>query len=342
MNKQHLRHDLSAVIDIGSNSVRLVVFDNNQKVIQELKFTCGLARGLSAKHCALDPKGMLLTLDALREFDKVIKSLRVPSNRIIAAATAAMRTVIPTPAGRDFYALLQETLGHDIVILSGEEEAALSALAILQAFDAKRAITADLGGASCDIAQIIGGKIVKASSIPLGSLTIKRSKKWSPKDAAHDLGEHLKHIGAGFEHSPVLYAIGGNWRAIARYVQHRENMAAKPAHGFHILRDDLSEYLDDLIASKPSHFRGYPDKVRKRAGTLPQAALILRALIDHFGVSTVIFSEAGLRHGLLNLPLLHRSCANQPKPFSCPGWRGLTLPALMQAPSRRIARVANL
>ena len=204
-----------AVIDIGSNSVHLVIFSGlppRQKRLVDEKVNCGLAQNLDETG-KLSPKGVKRAKSAIGSFMETIREAKV--SRLQVVATSAVRDA---KDGKDFVAKLNKKYGINILILSGNEEARISAQGILSNIDAPDGIVVDLGGGSLELARVSTGRIGKAASLPLGHVRIGSRIAAQPADIdliiEREISkvEWIKTVDRG-----SLYLSGGAWRKMARW-----------------------------------------------------------------------------------------------------------------------------
>jgi len=286
-----------AVIDIGSNSIRLVVYEAMWRAplpVFNEKVLCGLGRGLDESG-RLSAAGVELALQNLPRFVGVARSMG--AEPVVAFATAAVRDAAN---GADFVAAAQETAGITIEVISGEEEARLSGLGVLSAMPEANGIMGDLGGGSLELVELRAGGSHRQATLPLGPLRTSARVLETPTQLKPVIDQALDEVDwlpghAGGE----LYAVGGAWRALARI--HIEQ-TKHPLHMIHHYRLAADEALD-LASSVSKMSDGERIKTggvnKRRLETLPYAALLLHRLVKRSAVSSLVFSAYGLREGKL-------------------------------------------
>jgi exopolyphosphatase/guanosine-5'-triphosphate,3'-diphosphate pyrophosphatase len=284
-----------AVIDIGSNSVRLVVYDAAKRApipVFNEKVLCGLGRDLDSTG-RLNPAGATLALASVRRFAALTQAMGVTD--IDAFATAAVREAADGP---EFTAAAAQGCGFPVRTLGGAEEARLSALGVLAEIPQANGIMADLGGASLEIAHLENGAGAQQTSLPIGPLRVARGPGGSgaERNMEHYLGQNtwLKAARGG-----TLYAVGGAWRAWARMHMRHVNYPLSIAHHYEITANSALEFSREIAALTPdalSNFAGFPVE---RADSIPFANLLLKRLIEQTGVAAVLFSAYGVREGLI-------------------------------------------
>jgi len=295
-----------AVIDIGSNSVRLVIYDifgAHFTPVYNEKVLAGLGRDLRETG-RLSEKGKRMCREALLRFSHIIAARGLPPPLV--GATAALRVAEDAP---DFVASILEETGLDISPISGEDEARFSALGLLASNDRRVGIGADLGGASLELMRIEpalkrAGARVQGVSLPLGpfdaiggNLSDLRSEDYAAR--IDDLDAALAKVPGYLDSEDVLFLVGGAWRNLASIYQQRIGYPLRTLQGYRLGTNavrDLAHWawtdgLDEVLA--------WPGMRKARAETLPYAGLILERLLKRFSPKYVVISMAGLREGLV-------------------------------------------
>jgi len=294
------------VIDIGSNSIRLVIYDlfgSHFTPVYNEKVLAGLGRNLRDTG-RLSVTGKIKCSAALARFSQIItaRGLSTP----LVGATAALRVAEDAP---DFIALIKTETGLDISPISGEEEARLSALGLLSSNDRRLGIGADLGGASLEIMRV-GSELkeddttVQGVSLPLGpfdavggNLRDLKSEDYAVR--IPDLDKELETTPAYLEGEDTLYLIGGAWRNLASVHQQRTNYPMRTLQGYRLSARAALELAHWAWTDGLEDLLKWPGMRRARAETLPYAGLILERLLKHFKPKNVVVSMAGLREGLV-------------------------------------------
>jgi len=290
-----------AVVDIGSNSVRLVLYKRKGKsfsAFMDKKKTCRLAQNMKTKRPQLNRKGMALTLATLRQFKSVIKKNK--ATKVLAIATAAIRSVKKTRQGKDFHKKMEKALGAKIKIISGRKEAQLMALGVMATLPHAQGICGDFGGGSLELANIKHGKIIHTATINVGSLTLLSETRGDTILAEKMLNDRLRTIpwltqskGKNF------YMIGGSWRAVGRVMMKKIGLSVRQVHGF-TLNAPLAYALAQVIMrQKPSSFRRIHKKITQRADVLPIASATMAKIIERVQPAKIVFSGHGVREGLV-------------------------------------------
>jgi exopolyphosphatase/guanosine-5'-triphosphate,3'-diphosphate pyrophosphatase len=289
-------HQHVAIIDIGSNSIRLVVYDGRTRTPVALfneKAVCALGQGLGQSG-RLNPEGARDAIDVLRRFVRLARAMNVDVLDIL--ATAAVRDATD---GAEFVSLVESCCGASVSVLSGEQEARLAAMGVLCGIPQADGTVADLGGGSLELVALDHGRFAGPyATMPLGVLRLSEASG-GVRSVAEDLIErHFRSIDWwGWAEGRPLYAVGGAWRALARLC------LAQTGHPLHVLDNfslDRHESLRliELIANQS---RKSLEKIaglsKKRVPHLPVAALLLEKVIEHARPSRLIFSVYGMREG---------------------------------------------
>jgi exopolyphosphatase/guanosine-5'-triphosphate,3'-diphosphate pyrophosphatase len=296
------KHPLDiAVIDIGSNSVRLAIYrvtTSGHEVIHEKKATCGLARGMTHRKPRLDRKGMRLTLKTLRKFNRILKK-RKPQ-KVFAIGTAAMRAVIATRKGKAFRRSAEQALGHKIDVISGRKEARLTAYGVMGGLPRAAGVCGDLGGGSLELASIKSGRVRHTVTLPLGSLTLATESGHDPIRAEQIMLARLNQVKwLGRLKGKTFYPIGGSWRAVARVMIKKSGKSVKIVHGYTIKAGRARKYAEAMAETPPAKFRKMHKKIRHRAGVIPYAAAVLAEIIIRMRPARITFSGRGVREGVV-------------------------------------------
>ena len=285
----------AAVIDIGSNSVRLVVYRLEGRAIWTVfneKVLAGLGRDL-ARTGKLSLDGVETTLSALRRFKAVLEASQPQS--VFAAATAAVREAVDGPA---FIRRIKAETGLTVRVLSGEAEARYSALGVLAGAPDADGVVGDLGGSSLELTRVAGREPGLGLTLPLGAFSLRGADGFDAARARSRVARALDEIGDQFA-CDTFYAVGGGWRNLA-LLQMR--IAGYPLQIVHQYEMGAAEALDAarFIARQS---RGSLDRIegvsKRRLETIPYAAVVLEGLIERLGLNRVAISAFGLREGLL-------------------------------------------
>lgn len=278
-----------AIIDIGSNSVRLVVFGPDREVLYNDKVLAGLGRGVLATG-RIDREARALALATLKRFAALVALIKPQHLRVV--ATAAVREAAN---GREFLKAVS-ALGLPAELLSGEDEARASARGVLAHFPKAQGIVADLGGGSLELARVAGGAVHECVSFPLGVMRVAAIRA----EGRGRLRKAVKKLLAPLDWIPPaqgqeLYLVGGSWRCLAkieaRLGKHDPAAAFAPEEARR-----LKTYTRRM---GPERLAALPGIDAARAAQLEHAAALLVALVGELQPASLSVTRAGLREGLL-------------------------------------------
>jgi exopolyphosphatase/guanosine-5'-triphosphate,3'-diphosphate pyrophosphatase len=287
-----------AVIDIGSNSVRLVVYEAMARSLITIfneKALCGLGREVQSTGL-LAPDAVTKALTALRRFRALCRVMQV--GRVYAIATAACRDASNGP---DFIAKAERICATQIEILSGSREAKLSALGVISGVHRPDGIVGDLGGGSLELIDVHGGRVRGGLTLPLGSLALQDLSHKSLKRAERIVKAALTDVtqiksGRG----RTFYAVGGTWRALARIHIIQSEYPLGVMHGYSIPAPDALDFAQRLRRLVATNMLANIEAVADaRRPLLAYAALVLEYIIRVVRPKTIVFSTFGVREGLL-------------------------------------------
>ncbi len=286
------------VIDIGSNSVRLVVYEGATRSPTPLfneKVLCGLGRSVATTGY-LNDAAVACALAALRRFGEIADILGVVTMR--AVATAAVREAIN---GQDFISRGEEACGTTIQVLSGQREAELAAAGIIAGFCDPDGLAGDLGGGSLEITDIAGTTLRGSTTLPLGSLRLMDTAGSKLEKASDIIDGAFTNVGwLGNHPGRPFYAVGGTWRALAKLHMEQTNYPLRVMHGYALPPRDVLEFCQAIRkAKKVSSIKGIESISRARREALPYGALVLERLLKRIDPSEVVFSVFGIREGLV-------------------------------------------
>jgi exopolyphosphatase / guanosine-5'-triphosphate,3'-diphosphate pyrophosphatase len=297
-----------AVIDIGSNSVRLVVYEKMARSLITIfneKALCGLGREVQTTRL-LAPDAVAKALTSLRRFRALCRVMKV--GRVHAIATAACRDASNGP---DFIAKAERICGCPIEILSGPREAHLSALGVVSGIHNPDGIVGDLGGGSLELIDVRGNRVRRGVTLPLGSLALQDVSQKSLKRAERIVKTDLDGVaqlkaGSG----RTFYAVGGTWRALARIHIIQSGYPLRVMHGYSIPAADALDFAQRLRRLAAADMLADIEAIADaRRPLLAYAALVLEYIIRVAKPKTIVFSTFGVREGLLyaKLPQAERS-----------------------------------
>jgi exopolyphosphatase / guanosine-5'-triphosphate,3'-diphosphate pyrophosphatase len=286
-----------AVVDIGSNSVRLVVYEGLTRSPTALfneKALCGLGREVQSTG--------LLAADAIEHALATLKRFRalcttMGVRKILAVATAACRDA---RNGRAFVDRAERAIGVRIDVLSGAREAELTALGVISGVHRADGVVGDLGGGSLELVDVRGTRARRGLTRPLGGLALADISSKSIKKAEKFVRKTLGAV-------PVLkgcrdrsfYAVGGTWRSLARLHMWQTGYPLHVMHGYAVPADEVLEFARLLHRVDVDTLSNIDVVASARRPLLPYAALVLEHIIRIGRPRQVVFSALGVREGLL-------------------------------------------
>ncbi len=286
-----------SVVDIGSNSVRLVVYEGLNRMPSVLfneKVLCGLGKGIATTGM-LDAEGIERALHALRRFRVLSQQARATNLHVV--ATAAAREA---DNGPDFIAQAQEVLGHDIRVLTGAEEAYFSALGIVSGFHEPDGIVGDLGGGSLELIDLSNNRVGDGITLPIGGLrlseiaggSIDKAREIARKNIAK--AQLLKN-GKG----RIFYAVGGTWRNLAKLHMEATNYPLHITQGYNVAADEIIAFLGKVEKNTNGKNKAMRAVSRNRRNLLPFGAVAMHEILRVMKPKSVSFSALGVREGFL-------------------------------------------
>jgi exopolyphosphatase/guanosine-5'-triphosphate,3'-diphosphate pyrophosphatase len=282
-----------AVVDIGSNSIRLVVFDRLGRVPVALfneKVLCGLGRGLETSG-RLNEAGVELALPNLTRFVTIAQAMEV--GRLDLLATAAVRDAVN---GSEFVAEVERRCNVAVSVLTGGEEARLSALGVVAGIPEADGLMGDLGGGSLELVELDKGRLGRHVTLPLGPLRLMAAAE-DREQARAIVDGHLDKLDwLGQLKGRSFYPVGGSWRTLARVHMEQTRYPLHVIQQYQIGRRSAEDLLRVLSRLGKRSLAGLP---RRRADGLPFAAIVLERLLRLARPDRIVFSAYGLREGHL-------------------------------------------
>ena len=278
--ERRIVHAPSAVIDIGSNTVRLVIYEGSPRaprVVWNEKVAARLGRDLSASG-EIPDEAAAEALGALARFALLIEDLDIEDVQTVATAAAREAS-----NGAEFLARVAD-LGLAPRLLSGEEEAEAAAQGSIGAFPGAHGVVADLGGGSLELVSIAEGKSHHATSLPLGTLRLPALRAGSDKKFDKTVRTELAGAGWAAAHPGPLYMVGGTWRAFAAYAMRKRDFPLTDPHGYRLDIATADKLAAEAMSASPEKLAEMSGISAMRAGYLPDAAAMLRPLLLCRGV----------------------------------------------------------
>lgn len=317
LQKQMAMHNNAArtgVIDIGSNSVRLVIYEcygaAATPVFNE-KILAGLGRSLKADGKLYAP-GVTQSLKALARFALIAEAHGLETLR--AVATAAMREASDGP---DFIKAVKAQTGIKIDVLSGAEEARMSAYGVISGDHRARGTVADLGGASLELVHVENRRAAKGRTYPLGPFVMMENG-FDAQALRPQVKDKLKGASDKFSaKGEALYLVGGAWRNLALIHNQRRSYPLQILQNFEMNTVEALSLARWAAGDAAQDLMSWPGLSRRRAETLPYSGVVLEALITQLKPDRIIVSPSGLREGLLYLSLPEAEMGEDPLFDAC-------------------------
>ncbi len=288
-------HARLAIIDIGSNSVRLVVYDGPRRipfVLFNEKVMAGLGASL-AKTGTIEPEAMERGLRAVARFTHLCRAMRVSNIRCV--ATAAVRDA----ANGDAFIRRAAELGLTVELLTGAQEAIGAAHGVLSGIPGADGIVGDLGGGSLELARVKDGMVQQTISLPLGVLRLPQIRAKGPRALAQQVKKMLARAGWTPEPDLPFYLVGGSWRALARLDMELTHFPLPVVHQYEMPAKRAEQLTRIVSQVGRARLKGIPAMTGSRIPTLPDAAALLSVVTRQLNSSRMVVSAYGLREGLL-------------------------------------------
>ena len=292
-----------AIVDIGSNSVRLVAYESHSRAPTPTfneKALCGLGRGVATTGLLPDD-AVAKALAALQRFRVLCDTMRISDVRSL--ATAAVRDAANGP---QFLALAESAIGCKIELLSGQQEARLSALGVVSSIHKADGVVGDLGGGSLELTDVKDGDAGSGLTLPLGGLSLMDLSERSPKKAAKIVRETLSNVKL-LQGLPgrTFYAVGGTWRALARLHMRQRQYPMNVMHNYVIPSRDALEFARLVERIEAEALMSIESVSSARRPLLAYGAAVLEEIIRLANPKEIVISALGVREGLLysQLPL---------------------------------------
>lgn len=303
------------MVDIGSNSVRLVIYDRLTRSPMPLfneKSLCAIGRNMVSTG-ELDEAGSTAALEALARYREILSAMGI--TRVDAVATAAVRDA---KNGNAFVARAREALGASVKILTGEEEARLASEGVLSAIPDADGVMGDLGGGSLELAFLSGGKASVGVTLPFGPLRLMDICEGRIDRARAVVDKGLEAVD-GLEKlkGKTLYAVGGVWRNIARI--HLDDTAheIRVLHHYEMPRDRALSFVSFVSGLGRKSLESIASVTRRRAEAIPYGAVVMERLIRAAKLDRVVVSAYGLREGVVFAKLSAEERARDPLIAAC-------------------------
>jgi len=300
--------DRQAVVDIGSNSVRLVIYEGPRRAplpIVNEKSLCGLGRDMADGE--LNLSAVADALATLSRFRRLLEEHGDPPTTVF--ATAAVREA---KDGDAFIRRIND-LGFEAAVIDGVEEALLAALGVVSYEPGATGVVGDMGGGSLELVALKSGAVGDNTSLSIGPLRLMQESEGrlgAAADIAAKALDRVKWLKPGRFDS--LYSVGGAWRAIARIQMRIRNYPLHVLHHYELSRGEAIEVCDLVSRQSRRSLDEIPGVPKRRADTLPFAALAFKAALERIAPKKVVLSAGGVREGLIYRALSPAERARDP------------------------------
>lgn len=285
----------TAIIDIGSNSVRLVVYDGPRRIpfiLFNEKVMAGLGASLG-KTGRIEPEAMDRGLRAIGRFAHLCREMQVEVVRCV--ATAAVRDA---ENGGEFIARAK-AMGLTVELLTGAQEAIAAGYGVLSAIPGANGIVGDLGGGSLELSRIRDGGVHETISLPLGVLRLPQIRAKGPGVLERQVKKMLAKAGWKVEPGLPFYMVGGSWRALARFDMQLTHFPLPVVHQYEMPASRAEQLTRIVSHVGRARLKDIPAITGSRVPTLPAAAALLSVIVRQLKSSSLVVSAYGLREGLL-------------------------------------------
>jgi exopolyphosphatase / guanosine-5'-triphosphate,3'-diphosphate pyrophosphatase len=286
-----------AVVDIGSNSVRLVVYDGLRRSPSPIfneKILCGLGKGIAITG-NLDGSATVRAIAALKRFRALAKQMGCQS--VFAVATAAAREASNGPG---FIDEAEKALGSGIDILTGKDEARYAALGVLAGIPEADGLVGDLGGGSLELIDVRDGKLFDGVTLPLGPLRLIDMSGDNIGRARKLVDEYLRDVKVLAQlKGRSFYAVGGTWRNLARVHLAHAGYPLHVLHEYTMTRQQARSIAELVSGMSSAALKDVKDISKSRSNTMPFGSVVLERLIEHGKPKDIVCSVYGVREGYL-------------------------------------------
>lgn len=282
------------VVDVGSNSIRLVVFDGAARspaYFYNEKVMAGLGQGLATTG-RLNPEGARRGMAALKRFAALARSMGIEA--LTCVATAAVREAEDGP---EFHREVTRQTGLELMVIDGQEEARLSAQGVLLGWPDARGLVCDIGGNSMELAEVSGGQVGRRATSALGPFRLQQVEGKALRRHIEKIMDGLVEA-VGRDHERT-YLVGGSWRAIARLDMERRGYPMTVLHEYRMTPDDVLATVKWIGNESLSELKSRTGLSSSRLELVPLAVQVLRQLVLTFQPQEIAVSSYGIREGLL-------------------------------------------
>ncbi len=309
---------VTTIIDIGSNSMRMVVLEKSSRfafnLINETKSRVKISEGCYENDGNLQEKPLQRALNSLESFLNISKALK--SRKIICVATSALRDA---PNSKAFIKKVKDELKLNIKIIDGPKEAYYGGIAALNLIYCNDFVTVDIGGGSTEFAFIKNGKIEHCISLDVGTVRMHELffERNDLEGAKNFVLEKLKEVkSCGFEIPSTVVGIGGSIRALSKIIKKNNSYPLDILHGFTYDLDTNKHFFDSILDAEDNASLKLLGIKKDRHDTIKEGTFIFKTILDELNIKKVITSGAGVREGVYLSDLLRSSNYKFPSNFN--------------------------
>ena len=309
---------ITTIIDIGSNSMRMVVLKKSSRfsfsLINESKARVKISEGCYENGGNLQEIPMQRAYESMKSFLNISNNLK--SRKIICVATSALRDA---PNAKTFLTRIKKDFGISIKVIDGEKEAYYGGVAALNLIHENSFVTVDIGGGSTEFSFVNEGKIIKSISLNIGTVRIKElyfNKNDFDGARKYILNNLEKIYDLNISMPNTAVGIGGSIRAISKAIMKNDEYPLDVLHGFKYDVENQSKYLNDIIESKSDSELSNLNIKKDRFDTIKEGTFIFKTILDELDIKKVITSGAGVREGVYLDDLLRNSNGVFPANFN--------------------------
>lgn len=285
-----------AVIDIGSNSVRQVVYEGLTRAPAMLfneKILCGLGKGMVTTN-TLNQRGVKRSLAAIQRFTRLARQMHVSKTHII--ATAAVRDA---KNGNEFIKDVESIVGQKVEVLTGKMEARYSAFGIKSGFHNPAGIVGDMGGGSLELVTL-GDEVGNGITLPLGGIRLNEMSSGSLSKARKIVRNNLKELNLDWpSKDKTFFAIGGTWRSLGKLHIANTKYPLSAVHDYEVKASEIIAFCNKIINGDLRDIKGIYAVSKNRRDLLPIGAVVMREVLKSTKAKKVSFSSLGIREGVL-------------------------------------------
>jgi len=293
----------TAVIDIGSNSVRLVIFEKTSRfafhLIHEAKSRVRISENAYQNSGHLQEIPLNRAFSALKEFSYIINEYQV--RKTLCVATSALRDA---PNKKDFIKRVKKELNISIKVIDGQKEAYLGGIAVANLLHLDSALSIDIGGGSTELALYKDKKVTDTYSLDLGTVRLKELylDAGDIEGAQKHIEQELLKLPQDLNHDHMV-GVGGTLRSISKMIMLKEDLAFQKLHGYCFKTFEQENYIDSIIYASKDERLALGVK-KDRIDLIQPGLLILKALIKKMQTISITSSGVGVREGLFLSDLL--------------------------------------